>query len=308
MRIAILGTGALGCLFAGRLAPHARVSMLGTWWAGVEAVRRHGVQILEAGRTESVAVSAFDDPAAAPQADIALILVKSYQTERAAAWAARVLSPEGIAVTLQNGLDNGPRLAAVLGQPRVAVGVTFEGATLLGPGRVRHAGSGPTYVERRETNATRIDAFIALLRRAGFDAHARPEIEGIVWNKAIVNAAVNPLTALWRVPNGELLSHPDRRALLAALAQEAAMVAEARGVALPTSDPVARVEEACRATAKNRSSMLQDIERGRPTEIDGINGAIVAEAQRLGLAVPVNETIWRLVRAMTPSDASGGIG
>ncbi len=301
MRIAILGTGALGCLFAGRLAPYAQVWMLGTWREGVAAVQRQGVQILDADRAESVPVSALDDPAAAPQADVALILVKSYQTERAAAWADQLLSPEGIAVSLQNGLDNGSRLAAVLGRARVAVGVTFEGATLLGPGQVRHAGSGPTYVERRETNVALVDAFVALLRRAGFEVHARAEIEGVLWSKVIVNAAVNPLTALWRVPNGELLSHPDRRALLAALAREAAMVAEARGVVLPTPDPVARVEEACRATAENRSSMLQDIERGRPTEIDSINGAIVLEAKRLGLSVPVNETIWRLVRAMTPS-------
>jgi 2-dehydropantoate 2-reductase len=143
-----------------------------------------------------------------------------------------------------------------------------------------------------------VNAFVSLLRAAGFDACATTEIEGVLWNKAVVNAAINPLTALWRVPNGDLLACEDRRALLATLAQEAASVAIARGVVIAPQDIAARVEAVCHATAANRSSMLQDIERGRPTEIDSINGVIVAEGRRLGVPTPVNETVWRLVRGL----------
>jgi 2-dehydropantoate 2-reductase len=206
-----------------------------------------------------------------------------------------------------------------VGAARVAVGVTFEGATLLGPGEVRHAGRGPTLVgacpengltpqpplptadrgrQERGSEADRLAAFADLLCRAGFDARVVTDIEGVLWGKAIVNAAINPLTALWRVPNGELLANADRRALLVGLAKEATAVATARGITLPYPDPVARVEEVCRATAANRSSMLQDVERGRPTEIDSINGVIVAEGRRLGVPTPVNETVWRLVRGL----------
>lgn len=298
MRVVVLGTGALGCLFAARLSAHAEVWMLGTWAEGVAAVQRGGIHVEEPDHTWFATVRAASDPTAVTDADVALMLVKSYQTGRAASWAAQVLARGGLAVTLQNGLDNGPRLAAVVGEERTAIGVTFEGATLLGPGHIRHAGCGPTYIGAPPAAADSLAAFISLLQGAGFDAHVASEVEGMLWGKAVVNAAINPLTALWRVPNGALLVSPDRRALLAALAQEAAAVARARGVVLPFDDPVARVEAVCRATAANRSSMLQDVDRGRPTEVDSINGIIVAEGRRWGIPTPVNEVVWRLVRGL----------
>jgi len=357
MRVAVIGTGALGCLFAARLASCAEVWMLGTWAEGVAAAAGAGVRVHEMdGTMRCVPIRAVADPVQAPPADVALLLVKSYQTDRAAAWAAQVLAPDGLAVTLQNGLDNGPRVARAVGATRTVVGVTFEAATLLGPAEVRHAGRGPTLlgpgagaVPVSQASGLRGDVpqasglhghvpqasglrgdvpqasglrsaehkpeacvtsprsqaegsyygLVALLRQAGFAVEVALDIEGILWGKAVVNAAINPLTALWRVPNGELLATADRRALLADLAREAAAVAAARGITLPYPDPVARVEEVCRATAANRSSMLQDIERGRPTEIDSINGVIVAEGRRLAVPTPLNETIWRLVRGMT---------
>jgi len=337
MRVAVIGTGALGCLFAARLASCAEVWMLGTWAEGVAAAAGAGVRVHEMdGTMRCVPIRAVADPVQAPPADVALLLVKSYQTDRAAAWAAQVLAPDGLAVTLQNGLDNGPRVARAVGATRTVVGVTFEAATLLGPAEVRHAGRGPTLlgpgagaVPVSQASGLRGDVpqasglrsaehkpeacvtsprsqaegsyygLVALLRQAGFAVEEALDIEGILWGKAVVNAAINPLTALWRVPNGELLATADRRALLADLAREAAAVAAARGITLPYPDPVARVEEVCRATAANRSSMLQDIERGRPTEIDSINGVIVAEGRRLAVPTPLNETIWRLVRGMT---------
>ncbi|HEY64850.1 MAG TPA: 2-dehydropantoate 2-reductase [Caldilineae bacterium] len=298
MRIVILGTGALGCLFAARLASQAEVWMLGTWAEGVAAIQRSGICVSEDGHTWRAEVHAVNDPAAVSEAHVALLLVKSYQTERAAAWAARCLAPDGLAITLQNGLDNGPRLAAAVGEARAVVGVTFEGATLLAPGHVRHAGRGPTYIATRPQIAARVEHIASLLREAEFHAQTTEDVEALIWSKAVVNAAINPLTALWRVPNGELLTNTDRRSLLAALAREGAAVAQARGVRLLFDDPVQRVEQVCRDSATNRSSMLQDVERGRPTEIDSINGVIVAEGRRLGVPTPVNEIIWRLVRGL----------
>jgi len=140
-------------------------------------------------------------------------------------------------------------------------------------------------------------AFAALLNRAGLEAHLTPDVASLLWGKAVANAAINPLTALWRVPNGEVCATPERRSLLADLAREAAAVATARGITLPFPDPVAYAESVCQRTAANRSSMLQDIERGRPTEIDSITGVIVAEGRRLGVPTPVSEAVWRLVRA-----------
>jgi 2-dehydropantoate 2-reductase len=299
MRIAVLGTGALGCVFAARLAARVEVRMLGTWAEGIAAVQRDGIRITERdGNLRQVGVQATSDPDQVPTAEYALLLVKSYQIDRAAAWAARVLQPDGLAVTFQNGLDNGPKLVAAVGQERAAVGVNYTGATLVGPGETRHTAQLTNVIGISPATAERAIALSVLLTSVGLTTRVTDAIEGEVWGKALANAAINPLTALWRVPNGELLTTAERGALLAALVGEALAVAQARGVTLPFDDPLAHTEAICRASAANHSSMLQDVERGRPTEIDSINGVIVAEGRRLGVLTPMNEAVWRLVRGM----------
>jgi 2-dehydropantoate 2-reductase len=250
-------------------------------------------------------VFAVADPKVVPQADVALILVKSYQTERAAAWAGQVLSDDGLAVSLQNGLDNGAKIAAAVGSSRAAMGVTYLGATLLGPGRVRLVANLATYVEQHSSIAGRVERFVSLLQQGSLEAHITDDIQQRLWVKAIANAAINPLTALWRVPNGSVCRGADRRDLMAALATEVANVAKACGVKLPFVSAVAYVESVCKATAQNHSSMLQDIEHGRVTEIDSITGVIVTEGRRLGVSTPVNEVIWRLVRGLSDATEPG---
>jgi len=303
MRMLILGTGALGCVYAARIAAYADVTVLGTWAEGVDAIRDAGIRVTDPdGQTWTARVRAEHDPEAVAPAEIELILVKSYQTRRAAGWAARLLAKDGLAVTLQNGLDNLPVLVEAVGASHAAVGVTYNAATLLGPGMVRHVVSLPTYLSLAAQPAgaapTQLEALAGLLNRAGLTAQVSDDVEGRLWGKAVANAAINPLTALWRVTNGKLLALPERRRLLAALACEAAAVAHARGIALPFAEPVAYVESVCEATAANRSSMLQDVERGRPTEIDSISGIIAAEGARLGVATPLTEAVWRLVQAL----------
>ena len=309
MRVAVIGTGALACVYAARLAAHADVCMFGAWPEGVAAIRANGVHVVEPdGRLWRAQVNVYGEPAEIESqraayaeeggADVALILVKSYQTLRAAEWARELLVPEGLAVTLQNGLDNYEAISEEVGPDRAVVGVTYNGATMLAPGEVRHVARNPTYLGIQPAYADRTRALADLFDRAGLETEVGEDIDARLWGKAVVNAAINPLTALWRVPNGALLSPPDRRWLLARLAEEAASVARAKDIALPFEDPVAYTESVCRSTAANLSSMLQDVERGRPTEIDSINGIIIAEGKSLGVQVGVNEVVWRLVRAL----------
>lgn len=299
MRVVVLGTGALGCVFAARLAGRSDVWMLGTWAEAIAAVQRDGILVDDPdGKERRAFISAASSPAAVPPADVALILVKSYQTERAAAWAAQLLKGDGLAVTLQNGLDNMAKITAAVGEDRASSGVTYIGATLIGPAHVRHTANLPSYIGLSPTTSQRVDAFASLLSRTGLETHTTLDAESMAWSKALANAVINPLTALWRVPNGDLVQGVDRRGLLAQLVQEAVAVANARGISLPFEDPLAHVEAVCRSTAPNRSSMLQDVDRGRPTEIDSINGVIVAEGRRLGVPTPLNEAVWRLVRGI----------
>lgn len=300
MRVAILGTGALGCVFAARLAAVAEVWVLGTWREAIELIRERGIRIHETDDStcDYRVTGAADSPAEAPVCDFAILLVKSYQTERAAAWAAQLLVPGGLAITLQNGLDNGEKLAYAVGDERTAIGVNYVGAINAGPAEARFIVSLTSYIGGRPANRDRCVVAAQLLTASGLRTEVVPDIEGRVWQKAIINAAINPLTALWRVSNGELLSTPERREIAAHLAREAHTVAITKGLAPPVDDPLAAVAEICDASQTNHSSMLQDIERGRPTEIDSINGVIVEEGRRLGVPAPYNEMVWKLVRAM----------
>lgn len=297
--ILIVGTGALATLFAARLAGSgAQVTLLGTWNQAIEAFNREGARlVLPNGETLQSAVRATADPADCEKPDLALVLVKAWQTERAARQLETILPEQGLAVTLQNGLGNRESLAARLGAGRVALGVTTSGATLLGPGLARLGGEGLISLETHP----RSQAVADRLNGAGFRVAVVREARALMWGKLVINSAINPLTALLGLPNGALLEKPATRWFMAALARETARVAMAEGVELPFPDPVSAVEEVARQTAANRSSMFQDVRRGAPTEIDAISGAVVRRGQAHGQPAPLNWAMWRLVGSLGAS-------
>jgi 2-dehydropantoate 2-reductase len=291
-KILIVGTGALATLFAYRFAAAGtEVTLLGTWLEGLAALREKGAQLDGAG---SFSVRATDNPADCREAKLALVLVKSWQTERAAHQLADCLAEDGLAVTLQNGLGNDAILSGTLGRKRVARGVTTLGATLLAPGLVRPGGEGAVVLEAHLC----LTPLKELLHVANIVTRTVTDIESIIWEKLVVNAAINPLTALLRVKNGELLERPSARELMGELACEAAAVAETLGVALPFPGPERAAEEVARRTAENMSSMLQDVLRGAQTEIDVINGAVVRCGEKKSVPTPVNRVMWSLVKAL----------
>ncbi|MBE2233415.1 MAG: 2-dehydropantoate 2-reductase [Anaerolinea sp.] len=292
----LLGTGALASLFGARLAAAGvDVTMLGAWPEGLAALRTQGVRLVEAdGSQRAYPVRAVADPAECRGIPHALVLVKAWQTGRAAQQLAACLPADGLALTLQNGWGNRERLEQVLGPDRVALGSTTLGATLLAPGVVRVGGQGPVTLGSHP----RIQPLAELLAAAGFEVRMAEDVAGLAWGKLVINAAINPLTALLRVPNGELLARPAARELLSLAAGEAAAVGLAQGLHLPFNDPVAAAEEVARRTAANHSSMFQDVQRGRPSEIDAICGAVVEAGQRVGVPTPVNRTLWLLVAAL----------
>lgn len=296
MDILIIGTGALATLFAARLshAGHA-VTLLGAWQQGLDALREHGARLVMAdGREEASPVQATDQPSQVRGAKYAIVLSKSWGTERAARFLSECLAKDGLALTLQNGLGNREKLSVLLGAERVALGTTTTGATLLGPGRVRAGGEGVISLEAHRALGPLEEA----LRSAGFQIEVVENAASIVWSKLVINAAINPLTALLRMSNGELIEWPSARVLMGALAEEAAAVARAKGVKLNFDDPVAAVERIARQTKTNRSSMLQDVERGARTEIDAICGEIVRLGEQHGIPTPANRACWELVHAL----------
>lgn len=290
--ILVVGTGALGTLFAARLsAAGIPVSVLGTWQAGLAALHQKGACLEGFG---CYPVQTLEGTAAADPTRYALVLVKSWQTGRAARQLSGYLAQDGLAVSLQNGLGNAEILAGVLGSSRAAQAVTTLGATLLAPGLVRLAGNGPIWMEA----SPGLGRLPEMLIRAGYEVKIISDVSALVWGKLVVSSAINALTALLRIKNGELLETPAARALMGALASETASVAGMLGVDLPFQDPVKATEEVALRTAGNLSSMLQDVMRGAPTEVDAINGAIVHLAEAGKIKVPVNQVILSLVESL----------
>ncbi len=304
--ILIVGSGAMACLFAARLLAAGKdILMLGSWPAGLQALKSRGVTLVEAdGSQFTYPVQVTDDPALCRGADYALVLVKSWQTRRAAQQLKACLSKDGVALTLQNGVGNREILVEALGAPRVALGITTLGASLAQPGQVIAGGEGTISIGVH----FQLDPLLDTLRAAGFTVEDAPDPDVLLWGKLVINAAINPLSALVRVTNGELLNRPTARSTMMTLAREAAAVAAAQGLRLPYDDPISMVEETALRTAANRSSMLQDVERGMPTEIDAICGAIVRAGDQAEVPTPVNYLVWQLVKALIPAPAESSPG
>ncbi len=298
IEVVVVGPGAMGCLHAALLAQGGvRVGLLDHRTDRAERINKQGIIIERDGEQRTIAVPCSADARDFAPARLALIFVKAYDTEAAAQHVRPALDEAASVLTVQNGLGNYERVARIFPEPQVLAGTTTTGATLLGEGRVREAGRGfmqvgsPFGAERRARDAA------ALLARAGLDCEHTATVDEVLWAKAIVNAAINPLTALTGLRNGMLVEHEELREMLHAVAEEAAAVARRSGVFV-REDIALIVENICRRTAQNRSSMLQDVTAGRRTEIDYINGEIVRRADACGVAAPLCRMLTALVHGL----------
>ena len=300
MKIAVIGAGAMGSLFGAYLAKAgAAVTVVDVWPEHVAAIRGQGLVLSEAAGDEVVRLDAALGTGGMEPVDLVILFVKSAATQAAATDAAALLRPGGRVLTLQNGLGNAEVIAEIVGAERVLAGTTAQGATLLGPGRVRHGGSGETHIGRLFGEVDEFCHEVArLLTNAGLPTVVEPDVRSLIWGKLIINTGINALTALLRLRNGQLAELDETRQLLALAVDEAVQVARAAGVRLPYENPRDKVWAVAVATGQNQSSMLQDVLRGSPTEIAVINGAIVREGERLGVATPVNRTLTLLVQAL----------
>lgn len=308
MRIAILGGGgAMGGLFGGWLAEAGQdVTLVDVSAAAVDAINRDGIAIEEKdGTVRTMRVPATRDPGSVGIVDLVVTFTKCYHTEAAVRSALPTMMGEATSVlSLQNGWGNADRIAAVVGTLRVMVGVTYHSATLLAPGRVKHPGTGATYVgELDGALSDRLARVAAAFTQAGFETVATPRVLDEVWKKLALNACTLPTAALLRFTADQLAAHDGTMALMAALLDEVVAVAAAQGIALDRAERWEAITGLLRRAVGGRPSMLQDVEARRRTEIDVINGAIADAGRRLRIATPCNDTMVCLVRALEESYA-----
>lgn len=298
MEIIIVGPGALGIVFAAKLAGGGhQVTLLGRPSPRLDQLRERGVRLQRKDSTiHRPALRVTDDPAIVADADAVVVLVKAGDTTAAMQRIAPFLRRDTPVLTLQNGLGNAQKIRDVLGpQARVLPGTTSQGATRLVPDLVVHAGEGPTLIGYETAEDAPVATELArTFTQAGISAASVPDIERWLWHKVAINAAINGLTALGGIPNGEIANDPALLDAAEAIAEEAAAVARAQGLELGSMRRAVR--ETALATAVNRSSMLQDLEAGRETEVDAIHSAIVEAASASGLAVPITATLAALIK------------
>lgn len=301
MKVAIVGAGALGTL-VGYLLHRAGYApwLFDRSREQVEIIEQAGLTVEDAeGIHHAPLCTATTDPQKIGCVDLIVIAVKAYDTGQAMRDSLPLLGEETVVLTLQNGLYNLETIAGIVGRERVLGGVTAHGATRLGYGHIRHAGSGETIIGSLSGAQDRHLASVCdLLNASGIRTAPTDDLRGTIWSKLIINAAVNPLTALTRLTNGEIIERSELLDLLKRITEEGCAVAAARGITIYYDNPLEKVKEVCRATAANRSSMLQDVLNRKKTEIDYINGALVSEGESCNRATPYNQVVSRLVKAL----------
>ena len=301
MKIAIVGTGAMGSVYAGLLASAGHeVWAVDSWQEHIEAIRERGLRVEGASGDRVARVQATTDAAEVGEAELVVIATKAMNVEAASESARTLVGPETLVLSIQNGLGGPDLAAAILGEERVAVGVAAGfGASIVEPGHVHHHGLELMRLGERKGPATpRIEAISQVWRAAGFNVQTYDDIDRLVWEKLICNVTFSGPCAVLGWTIGEVIDDPHAWTVAAQCAQEAFEVARALGVSLGFDDGVAYARAFGLRIPGARPSMLLDLVAGRRSEIDFINGAIPRAGREIGVATPFNEAITALVKAL----------
>jgi len=314
MKVAIIGPGALGCLLAASLTIkldqlRKKNLALDLWLLDYKPERAkylsgHGLILEEGNRQKPCSIQATANPEEIGPADIIILCVKSLQVAAGLQQALKLVQQDTLLVTMQNGIGHLALLKDKQKLPSVVLGVTAQGANMVGPGHVRHGGDGLTRIGFLKSASFSKSLLLAracnLLNYGGIETVIVDNILDYVWSKLLVNVGINALTAIHRCPNGKLLDSAALLEKLSAAVREGEAVARALGIEL-TGDPLATTLDICRKTEQNLSSMLQDVTSRRPTEIDSINGEIILAGRKLAIPTPVNDELFQKVKEIENS-------
>lgn len=302
MKICFVGAGALGSTIGGTLAKGGHeVWLIDRYQAHVDAINAAGLRMLE-GEAETVArPQARTRADGIGPADLVVVLVKSYHTRPAIEGARSLVGPETVVMSIQNGMGHESILSEVVGRERVLAGKTYVGGVLLGPGHVRAGVAGKeTVIGELDGRVTdRVRRVAEAFNGAGLATEVSGDIVGTIWDKLFINVATGAVSGITRLPYGALYAVPEIEQTAIAAVQEAMDVARAAGVAVSFHDARAAWLKAAEGLPPEfKTSMLQSLEAGSPTEIDFINGAVVRRGEEVGVPTPVNRTLVALVKGI----------
>jgi 2-dehydropantoate 2-reductase len=296
LRVAVIGAGAVGCFYGGMLARAGHAVTLIGRAQHVQVFERDGLRMQTLSFDEQVPVAASTEAAAVAGADVVLFAVKSPDTEATGEQMRPHLKAGALVLCLQNGVDNAERLRAVLPGVQIAAAVVYVATEMSGPGHLRHHGRGELLIEPSPRSHAVAQALIA----AGVPTEISDNVRGALWVKLILNCAYNALCALGKLPYGPLVERPGVREVMADVVAECRAVAAADGVTLPGDVDLA-VRRIAETMPTQHSSTAQDLMRGKPTEIDHLNGYVMRRGADLGVPTPANRVLWTLVKLAEPA-------
>jgi 2-dehydropantoate 2-reductase len=293
LKVAVMGAGAVGCYFGGMLARAGHDVVLVARPRHVAAIEQHGLRMETRNFDERVRLKASTQPGAVEGADIVLFCVKSPDTERAGAQLRPFLARGALVLTLQNGVDNAERLRTVLPPEQVAAAVVYVATEMAAPGHVKHHGRGELVIEPSPRSQSAAQALAA----CGVPTEISGNVRGALWAKLVINCAYNAISAIAQRPYGHNVRSEGIEDVMRDVIEECLAVATAEGVQLETdvNDAVRKIVE---TMPSQLSSTAQDLARGKPTEIDYLNGLIVRRGAALGIATPANRVLWALVKLL----------
>lgn len=297
MRVAIVGAGAMGSLFGFFLRRADKdVWLLDKHPELTSYIREQGLTVEGTSGRHVVSIPITTQVADIAWADLIIIFVKAYDTTQAILHAKPLFRQSSVLLTLQNGIGNVEAIVKLVGQGKTIAGITAHGATVLGPGHIRHAGTGETIIgELHGRETERLVQIRNFLESAGIAVNITQDVTSLLWSKLLINVGINPLTGITDLPNGALLDFEETRKIMHRAVNEAKEVASRKGIRLIYEDHIQKVDSVCEATAQNISSMLQDLRNKKRTEIDFINGALVKEGSGAGVGTPINQALTHLI-------------
>ncbi|AYQ29639.1 MULTISPECIES: ketopantoate reductase family protein [unclassified Polaromonas] len=298
LKVAVMGAGAVGCYFGGMLARAGHDVVLIARPRHVDAIEESGLHMETRTFDEHVRLAASSEPSAVQGAQLVLFCVKSTDTESAGALIRPHLAPGALVLCLQNGVDNADRLRAVLPGHAVAAAVVYVATEMAGPGHLKHHGRGDLVIEPSALSDTVAQALIA----AGVPTEVSGNVRGALWAKLILNSAYNAVSAIAQLPYGKTVQGVGVTDVMRDVVAECLAVAKAEGVEV-AGDVHAAVDKLAGSMPNQYASTAQDLARGKPTEIDYLNGLIVKRGDALGVPVPANRVLWSLVKLLESKNA-----
>ncbi len=300
MKIAVIGAGAMGCLYGAYLSKKHDIYMINAREAQVQAIRESGISVEEASGETTVFpnINAYVSGTCKEKVDIVIIFVKSTHTELALEQNKELFNDSTVVMTLQNGAGNDRMIEKYVSQNNIIIGTSKHNAVNLGKGKIKHPASGVTTIGSNHNATSAVNTAADVLRDAGFEIEVADDIQRIIWSKLLVNLSVNTFTAITQTPIGYMIKNQHAWDFAKRLVYEAIEVAEADGTYFDRREALNMVKSVCEKAGDGYSSMYQDRKNHVKMEIDAINGAIVEQAKLYGVPTPYNTLIVDLIHAI----------